>query len=89
MRLSDQVIYCIHITTLGTYWMRSRLSIVRSKRNIFYLQMKVLMDSYARIKKVHLNSLVFEFDGDFLTGMETPRTLELDGGECIDVYEAT
>jgi hypothetical protein len=51
--------------------------------------MKVLMDSYARIKKVKLNSLVFEFDGDFLTGMETPRTLELDGGECIDVYEAT
>ena len=51
--------------------------------------MKVLMDSYSRIKHVELNSLLFEFDGDLLTGMESPETLELEGGECIDVYEAT
>ena len=50
--------------------------------------MKVLMDSYAKMKKVKLSSLAFEFDGDLLNAMETPQTLELEGGECIDVYEA-
>ena len=50
--------------------------------------MKLLMDSYARIKNLKLSSLVFEFDGDLLNAMETPQTLELEGGECIDVYES-
>ena len=50
--------------------------------------MQVLMTSYAKKKNTTLSSLVFKFDGDVLSGMESPRTLELEGGECIDVYDA-
>ncbi len=49
--------------------------------------MRVLMESYAKTKNVKSNELIFEFDGDMLTGMESPQLLELEGGECIDVYE--
>ena len=45
------------------------------------------MDSYAERNKVKLCSLVFIFDGDVLNGSESPQTLELEGGECIDVYK--
>ena len=51
--------------------------------------MNVLMDSYVGIKKVKLNSLVFEFDGDLLSGMESPPTLEQEGGECIEIKTKT
>ncbi|XP_059058969.1 uncharacterized protein LOC131852311 [Achroia grisella] len=32
-----------------------------------------------------INKLRFEFDGDTISGNSTPREMELEGGECIDV----
>ena len=52
-----------------------------------FLQMNILMNLYAEKQNLKLNSLVFKLDGDILDGAETPRTLELEGGECIDVYQ--
>ena len=48
--------------------------------------MQVLMNMYAEREKVDLSSLTFKFDGELLNGTETPRNLELEGGECIDVH---
>ena len=49
--------------------------------------MQLLMNSYADKENLKLNSLVFKLDGEILEGAESPRTLELEGGECIDVYQ--
>ena len=53
---------------------------------IYLLQMQVLMNNYAEKENVNLSSLTFKFDGELLSGTETPISLELEGGECIDVY---
>lgn len=36
--------------------------------------------------EVPLSKLRFEFDGDILRGDQSLKSLELEGGECIDVY---
>ena len=51
------------------------------------LQMQILMNSYADKEDLNLSSLVFMLDGEILDGTESPRTLELEGGECIDVHQ--
>ena len=45
------------------------------------------MNSYADKEDLNLSSLVFMLDGEILDGAESPRTLELEGGECIDVHQ--
>lgn len=52
-----------------------------------YDKMIVLMHKYADEKKVSLEKLKFYFDGEVLDPKETPVNLDLDGDECIDVYE--
>lgn len=51
-----------------------------------YDKMSVLMHKYAKEKNVNLEKLKFLFDGEILDPNETPVDLDLDGGECIDVY---
>lgn len=48
--------------------------------------MKVLMEKYADATNNDLTKLTFKFDGDSLKEEDTPLTLDLEGGECIDVY---
>jgi len=48
--------------------------------------MSVLMEKYAAKTNCDLNSLTFKFDGDLLQPDDTPTSLDLEGGECIDVY---
>lgn len=49
-------------------------------------KMKVLMEKYAEETGKQLSNLKFIFDGDKLDPMETPESLELEGGECIDIF---
>ena len=48
--------------------------------------MKVLMQKYADAVGIDLSKLRFKFDGDQLEEDDTPLTLELEGGECIDAF---
>lgn len=48
--------------------------------------MKILMQKYAEATGVDLARLTFKFDGEKLGDGDTPSSLELEGGECIDVY---
>ena len=48
--------------------------------------MRVLMEKYAEQSKIELSRLSFQFDGEALQPDDTPIDLDLDGGECIDVY---
>lgn len=51
-----------------------------------YDKMQVLMEKYAKEKKVDVRTLNFHFDGEKLDPRDTPDNLDLDGDECIDVY---
>ncbi|KAF0301650.1 NFATC2-interacting protein [Amphibalanus amphitrite] len=48
--------------------------------------MSVLMERYARQKGAELAKLRFRFDGEALDPSDTPETLDLEGGECVDVH---
>ncbi|KAK4324043.1 hypothetical protein Pmani_005292 [Petrolisthes manimaculis] len=50
-------------------------------------KMKILMHRYAELKDAKLEDLKFFFDGERLNPNDTPSSLDLDGGECIDVYQ--
>lgn len=50
-------------------------------------KMKILMHRYAELNKAKLEDLKFFFDGERLNPNDTPKSLDLDGGECIDVYQ--
>ncbi|XP_069938090.1 NFATC2-interacting protein-like [Cherax quadricarinatus] len=52
-----------------------------------YDKMIVLMQKYANEKCVNMDKLKFCFDGEILNPNDTPDSLDLDGGECIDVFE--
>uniref|UniRef100_A0A0P4WB88 Ubiquitin-like domain-containing protein n=1 Tax=Scylla olivacea TaxID=85551 RepID=A0A0P4WB88_SCYOL len=52
-------------------------------------KMSVLMHKYAEEKQLKLNKLRFMFDGELLSANSTPSSLDLEGGECIDVYECS
>ena len=52
-----------------------------------YDTMNILMSKYAQTKSLDLSTLKFRFDGENLDPSETPETLELEGGECIDVFK--
>ena len=49
-------------------------------------KMSVVMNAFAKAKKVKVKDLKFIFDGEELGPDETPESLELEGGECIDVH---
>jgi len=51
-------------------------------------KMSVLMQKYSQIKNVDISTLKFFFDGEELDAEETGYSLDLEGGECIDVHEA-
>ncbi|RWS28260.1 NFATC2-interacting protein-like isoform X2 [Leptotrombidium deliense] len=44
-----------------------------------------IMKSYAEMKSFDLKRLVFEFDGDVLSGTETPELLDMESGSLVDV----
>ena len=48
--------------------------------------MSVLMQKYADATSNDLSKLTFRFDGDNLEEDDTPTSLDLEGGECIDVF---
>jgi len=48
--------------------------------------MSILMQKYADAASLDITKLVFRFDGDNLEDDDTPASLDLEGGECIDVY---
>lgn len=48
--------------------------------------MKILMQKYADAVRIDLTKLTFKFDGDKLEEDDTPLSLELEGGECIDAF---
>jgi len=50
-------------------------------------KMSVLMEKYSQMKNVEMSTLKFYFDGEELDAEETCHSLELEGGECIDVHE--
>lgn len=52
-------------------------------------KMSVLMHKYAEEKQHKVDRLRFMFDGEQLKPHSTPSSLDLEGGECIDVYELT
>ncbi|XP_045601228.2 NFATC2-interacting protein [Procambarus clarkii] len=52
-----------------------------------YDKMIVMMHRYADEKNINIDKLKFLFDGEILNPSDTPQSLDLDGGECIDVYE--
>lgn len=53
-----------------------------------YDKMQVLMEKYAKEKKVDVSTLRFHFDGEKLDPSDTPDNLDLDGDECIDVFHS-
>ncbi len=48
--------------------------------------MSILMQKYADVTGNELSKLTFTFDGDNLEEDDTPISLDLEGGECIDVF---
>ena len=48
--------------------------------------MSVLMQKYADSVGANVENLLFRFDGDVLESDDTPASLDLEGGECIDVF---
>jgi len=49
--------------------------------------MKFVMEEYAKKSGISLDTLKFTFDGEELDPEETAESLDLEGGECIDVAE--
>lgn len=48
--------------------------------------MSVLIQKYADATAIDPSKLTFKFDGDLLDPDDTPASLDLEGGECIDVF---
>ncbi|XP_018008259.1 uncharacterized protein CG4449 [Hyalella azteca] len=65
-----------------------------ARRGVLYVtinkfsKMSEAMKAYAEEKGKGIADFRFMFDGEKLDPDETPLTLDLDGGECIDVYDA-
>ncbi|XP_066966878.1 uncharacterized protein [Macrobrachium rosenbergii] len=49
-------------------------------------KMKELMHRYAEEKNIPVEELRFSFDGETLNPNDTPKSLDLEGNECVDVY---
>ncbi|XP_015787141.1 small ubiquitin-related modifier 1 [Tetranychus urticae] len=47
--------------------------------------MSLIMEEYAKTKGYSISDLIFDFDGDRLSGKETPFELEIEDGSLIDV----
>ena len=52
-----------------------------------YDQMGILMKKFAEKKAVPLTRIKFKFDGEVIRPEESAADLDLEGGECIDVFE--
>ncbi|CAL4154822.1 unnamed protein product, partial [Meganyctiphanes norvegica] len=52
-----------------------------------YDKMAILMHKYAEEFGKSVKQFKFMFDGEVLKSDDTPESLDLDGGECIDAYE--
>ena len=48
--------------------------------------MTVLFEKYAEATSTSLNKMTFKFDGEIIEEDDTPTSLDLEGGECIDVH---
>ena len=48
-------------------------------------KMQNIMERYSKKRNLPLNELTFRFDGEKLTGNETPGELEMESENCIDV----
>lgn len=49
--------------------------------------MSVLMEKYAEEKKVGVSKLTFYFDGEELSKTDTPLSLDIEDGDCVDVSQ--
>jgi len=61
---------------------REKLSIVIFRNE----PLKVFMEKTSDKLSVPLSKLRFEFDGEALDTSETPESMDLEGGECIEVF---
>ncbi|KAL7642145.1 UNVERIFIED_CONTAM: hypothetical protein RMT77_006705 [Armadillidium vulgare] len=52
-----------------------------------YDKMSILMEKYSKLRNIPLDKLRFKFDGEALQSSDTPSSLDLEGDECIDVFE--
>ena len=50
-------------------------------------KMSILMHKYAEERRLKFDKLRFILDGERLCANSTPSSLDLENGECIDVYE--
>ena len=48
--------------------------------------MMVLFEKYSEATSISVDKLTFKFDGDTIENDDTPKSLDLEGGECIDVH---
>jgi len=49
-------------------------------------KMEVLMNKFCELKGLQRSAARFYFDGEDLEACDTSETLDLEGGECIDVH---
>uniref|UniRef100_A0A0A9WEQ9 Ubiquitin-like domain-containing protein n=1 Tax=Lygus hesperus TaxID=30085 RepID=A0A0A9WEQ9_LYGHE len=62
----------------------------RKKPLDYYLSprqnLQALLETLAKDLEVPLSCLKIKFDGDVVNAKDTPQSLDLDGGECFDVF---
>ena len=49
-------------------------------------KLSIAMMKFSEEVELPLNRLKFFFDGDLVDAESTPNSLELEGGECLDVH---
>lgn len=52
---------------------------------ILSLFTEVLMTKFAEMKGLQLSELTFQFDGEKISATDTPSSLDMDDGDCVDV----
>ena len=52
-----------------------------------YQPLRTLMVRFAVMKKIELSYLRFQFDGEDLLPADTPASLDMEDGDCIDAIE--
>lgn len=56
------------------------------KKSNYLQKLSVAMMKFSEEVELPLNRLKFFFDGDLVDAESTPNSLELEGGECLDVH---
>jgi hypothetical protein len=83
---SDQVKYTLNVDEMELKVQRKGYKepiLIRISKT---QKMRVLMLKCAECVDLPAEKLKFSFDGEFLNPNETPVDLDLEGGECIDLY---